>query len=319
MRNDLPTCNLALNQGAHGCKEGIQSTDQAYHSTYIGNHVFNSELEGMVCGGIGCVVVGNTCDACGQKGTSGGGALMYSYGGGAIPSTGSTATVGDAIFANNVVTNSSSATPLYCGSIQSANQTVVSTPPLTVTYENIKFSNNICSGVDVMATGSAGGFTNGFRFSNNNPNGNIIQNLSNVEFIGNSAGDNVTSPFKFNYSVGSSVTTGAVLMENNNPMPSPTYTSGFSTGAPTIAGGYPSFTLTIGSAPSSTGTLAMPNAFTGWTISCVDVNNATTTGGYYIKETANTATSVTVTGYNASGVATAWTTGDILHCQASPF
>ncbi len=152
---------------------------------------------------------------------------MWSYSGGAIPATGSTAIVGDALYADNVVTNSSPTLLLYCGSIQSIN---TGTSSITVTYENIKFANNICSGVNVNNIMSPGKFTNGFRFSNNNPNGTVIQALSNVEFIGNTAGDNVGTRFKFDYSVtgmsGTSVTTGVVLMENNTPMPSPAFPTG---------------------------------------------------------------------------------------------
>ncbi len=242
---------------------------------------------------------------------------MWSYGGAGIEST-TSAIVGDAVYANNVVTNSSSTTLLYCGSIQSANVNNPS-PSLTVTYENIKFADNVCSGVDVNNSGSAGGFTNGFRFANNNTHATVIDALSDVDFIGNTVSDNVASPFKFTYSTGGSVTTGVVLMENNTPMPTPAYSSGFSTGAPTITGGYPSFTITIGTTPGMSGTLTMPTALTGWTITCVDVTSPTTGGGYNIKETANTATSVTVSGYNTGGTAAAWTASDVLHCQAIPF
>ena len=293
VRNDTPACNGNLTTGATGCKEGIQSTDKAYHTTYIGNHVYNSYLEGIVCGGIGCVVTGNTCDTCGLNG---GGGIMWSYGG-----SGSTA--GDAVYANNVITNSSpSKTLLYCGSVESTNSS-------SVTYENIKFANNICSG---FLSGASPGFTNGFRYVNT---GSGTVTLSDVDFIGNTANDSITTPFKFTYTR----TTGVVAMESDVPMPTPTYSSGFSTGVPTIFGGYPSFTVTIGTTPSSSGTLTMPiTALTGWTISCVDAS-LTTGGGFYIKETANTTTSVTVAGYNNSLASAAFTAGDVLQCQAAPF
>jgi hypothetical protein len=277
-----------------GCKEGIQTTDGPYHTTYIGNRVYNSALEGIVCGGVGCVVTGNTCDTCGL---SGGGGIMWSYG-----STGTTP-VGDAVYANNVITNSSSKTLLYCGSVESKNTA-------SATYENIKFANNVCSGG--LSTVSPA-FTNGFRYVNT---GSGTVTLNDVDFIGNTVSDKVTTPFNLSYAH----TTNVVSLENNIPMPAPTYSSGFSTGAPTIFGGYPSFTVTIGTTPSSSGTLTMPiTALTGWTIFCVDMTSPLTGGGYDIKETANTTTSVTVSGYSTAFMLAAWTAGDVLHCQAAPY
>ena len=85
--------------------------------------------------------------------------------------------------------------------------------------------------------------------------------LNDVDFNGNTASDKITNQFSLTYSN----TTGVVFLENDVPMPSPMYSSGFSTGAPTILGGYPSFTVTVGTGPSSTGKLILPKALTGWT------------------------------------------------------
>jgi hypothetical protein len=60
-------------------------------------------------------------------------------------------------------------------------------------------------------------------------------------------------------------------------------------------------------------------ALTGWTIFCVDMTSPLTGGGYDIKETANTTTSVTVSGYSTAFMLAAWTAGDVLHCQAAPY
>lgn len=70
----------------------------------------------------------------------------------------------------------------------------------------------------------------------------------------------------------------------------PTYSSGFSTGTPTIAGGTTgAFNVTIGATPGATGGLTMPSAATGW--NCVGVDRTTAAGT--IRETASATNSVT--------------------------
>jgi hypothetical protein len=70
----------------------------------------------------------------------------------------------------------------------------------------------------------------------------------------------------------------------------PTYSSGFSTGAPTIAGSTTgAFTVAIGATPGATGVLTMPVASTGWNCTGVD----RTTAAANVRETATTASSVT--------------------------
>jgi hypothetical protein len=51
-------------------------------------------------------------------------------------------------------------------------------------------------------------------------------------------------------------------------------------------------------------------------VHCDDLTNPTTGGGFIVKQTGFSATSATITGYNTSGSATAWTASDILHCMA---
>jgi hypothetical protein len=70
----------------------------------------------------------------------------------------------------------------------------------------------------------------------------------------------------------------------------PTYSSGFSTGTPTIAGGgTAAFTLTLGATPGTTGVLTMPTATTGWNCAAQDRTTAAAT----VRETGATTTSVT--------------------------
>lgn len=70
----------------------------------------------------------------------------------------------------------------------------------------------------------------------------------------------------------------------------PTYSSGFSTGTPTITGATTAaFLVTIGATPASTGALTMPAAATGWV--CLGSDQTTAAGT--IRETASTTTSVT--------------------------
>ena len=70
----------------------------------------------------------------------------------------------------------------------------------------------------------------------------------------------------------------------------PTYSSGFSSGTPTIAGATPAaFSVTLGATPGATGVLTLPAASTDW----VCFGSDRTTGAGSIRETASTPTSVT--------------------------
>jgi hypothetical protein len=292
-------CTMVLNTQVSGCMESIQSTDNAYHTTISGNHVFNSYLEGIVCGGIGCVVTGNTCDACGIHQ---GGGLMWSYG------LNNTITVGDAIFANNVITNSSTALIAYCGSIQTAN---ANNSPTVVTYENIKFANNVCSGGNIGGV-TSGGFINGFRFANVNT-GNESVILKGIDFIGNTATDNVANGISLTYGA---TTTGVVLLENDVPMPKPGI-AGFGT-SPSIANnnGPYSFTVNVGTGgTATTGTIGFYAAPNGWTVMCSDF----TTPTIGAREFSTTTTTAVIKGYGSGGGVMAWASGDLLVCQASPY
>jgi hypothetical protein len=83
------------------------------------------------------------------------------------------------------------------------------------------------------------------------------------------------------------------------------------------------FTVNVGGGgtASTVGvTLAEPPV--GWNCSAVDATTTTTTtGGYYVKPTAYGLfpATVTFTGYNASGTATAWTAQDILRVKCSVY
>ena len=113
------------------------------------------------------------------------------------------------------------------------------------------------------------------------------------------AGDN-SSVFQVNNAAASknvfSVSTGgttpgvyvnATLLLAASP---PTYTGGFSAGTPTIVGATSAaFTVALGTAPGSTGTLAMPAAATGW--NCLGQDRTTAAGT--IRETAATTNGVT--------------------------
>lgn len=99
----------------------------------------------------------------------------------------------------------------------------------------------------------------------------------------------------------------------------PTVSSGFGT-SPSIVGanGTEAFTINVGTGgAASSGVVGFPAATTGWVIHCDDLTNPLVGGGFIVKQTASSTTTATVTGYNASFVATAWTASDILHCIAA--
>ena len=96
----------------------------------------------------------------------------------------------------------------------------------------------------------------------------------------------------------------------------PTIASGFGT-SPSIsaANGTAAFTVTIGTGGSeSTGVLTLPAASNGWVVMCVDITNA---ASFVTAQTAGTTTSATLTNYSrTTGLATAWTAGDVIRCLA---
>jgi hypothetical protein len=81
-------------------------------------------------------------------------------------------------------------------------------------------------------------------------------------------------------------------------------------------------TINVGTGgTASTAVLTLAEAPTGWNCSAFDITNPTTGGGYNVKQTAssNFPATVTLTGYNTSGSATAWTASDILRVKCSAY
>jgi len=98
----------------------------------------------------------------------------------------------------------------------------------------------------------------------------------------------------------------------------PAIASGFGT-SPAIAGdGTFAFTITVGTGGSaSSGVLTFPAAPNGWIVFCTDLTSPATNRTVM---TATGTTSVTLTNYNTTtGVATAWTAGDVLYCIAMAY
>jgi hypothetical protein len=85
-----------------------------------------------------------------------------------------------------------------------------------------------------------------------------------------------------------SLQVGAKLLVSST---TPTYTSGFSVGSPTIFGNSAGFTITLGATPGPTGVLGMPMASTGWSCGGEDRTTATAT----VRETVSATNAVTFT------------------------
>jgi len=189
-------CTHTANMGTindTGCKEGIQSTDQAWSTNEHDNFVQNSQNEGFVNSGNGGSTTNNRCENCGSLG-AGAGPFMFSYGSNAA------ATVGNFTMVGNKATSSLSTQVGYCASIQDENGFSVA-----VTYENITVANNTCSGQP-----GSGGFNNGVRFFRSSTTDTLT--ISNVRFVGNTASDGVVSPLTLTYGTG---TTGVVRVVGN--------------------------------------------------------------------------------------------------------
>ena len=178
-----------------GNKQGIQSTDGVNHTIISNSHVFNTNNEGFVNGGIGFETVNDTCDACGLVG-SGAGAFLTSFGGANLG-------LGDGLIANDIATNSSGTQLGYCAAIQDEVATG------TNLYQNITVAHVDCNG-------GLAGMVAGIRW---NRGASDTLTLSNVQFKDISV-LNATTPVSVTYG-GSGSVTGAVYFFNINGLPAP--------------------------------------------------------------------------------------------------
>ncbi len=100
----------------------------------------------------------------------------------------------------------------------------------------------------------------------------------------------------------------------------PTIASGFSSSGAAIAAanGTATFEITIGTTPSSSGVLTMPAAANGWNCFASDRTTHSTSVSQTI-ETANSATSVTLTQYNDVMTATPWVASDLVQVMCAAY
>lgn len=114
------------------------------------------------------------------------------------------------------------------------------------------------------------------------------------------------------------VTGGSYLASLAASTTAPTISSGFGT-SPTVPSnnGTAAFTVNVGTGGTATsGVMAMPAASHGW---ACQINDLTNPGANFTKVSATTTASVTVTNYNSSGTATAWSASDILVFQCTGY
>lgn len=100
----------------------------------------------------------------------------------------------------------------------------------------------------------------------------------------------------------------------------PTIGSGFGTSPSIVASnGTAAFQVNVGTGgTASSGTITMPTAANGWSCSANDVTTVSTSV-FLTRQTASTATSVTITNYNTAGAATAWVASDKINMQCMAF
>jgi hypothetical protein len=99
----------------------------------------------------------------------------------------------------------------------------------------------------------------------------------------------------------------------------PPISANFGTASSVVATGTAAFTVIVGRNPSSSGTITLPPAATGWNCSAFDMTNPTGGGGFYVKQTGGSRSRVTLTGYNTSGAPAAWIDNDVLRVSCFPF
>jgi len=100
----------------------------------------------------------------------------------------------------------------------------------------------------------------------------------------------------------------------------PTIGSGFGTSPSIVASnGTVAFQINVGTGgTASSGVITMPTATNGWSCSANDVTTQSTSV-FLTKQIASTTSSVTITNYNISGVATAWVASDKINLMCMAF
>jgi hypothetical protein len=167
-----------------------------------------------------------------------------------------------------------------------------------------------------------GGDGQGYLYRSGTPNVQLQVSSGNIWTFGNATGTAAATNLAQSWTAAQTLGTGGSLNASAlliSPT-APTISSGFGT-SPSIPSnnGTAAFTVNVGTGGSaSSGVIGLPTATTGWICFAFDITNPTTGGGYYVKQTAGTTTTATLTGYNTSGAATAWTASDILRvsCHA---
>lgn len=97
----------------------------------------------------------------------------------------------------------------------------------------------------------------------------------------------------------------------------PTVSSGFGTGASILSGTATAFTLNVGTGgTASSGVVGLPTASNGWNCTCSD-DTTTSTNVFLCKSVPTSTSSVTLTNYNNSAVATAWAASDVLSVRCT--
>jgi hypothetical protein len=189
---------------------------------------------------------------------------------------------------------------------------------------NNYYQSGFFKGIDVDST-VAGGVVHLL------PGGDTTQNLFNLQYTSGSGTiiwDESLGPAFTGASARSITSAEGVQSGSSKILPeysplgpylwvAPTISSGFGT-SPSVPNGKStvSFTINVGTGgTASSGVIAFPLAPDGWQVSCNDV----TTKIGPLQQTGTTTTTATITQYNFSGTATAWSASDILQCKATAY
>lgn len=141
--------------------------------------------------------------------------------------------------------------------------------------------------------------------------------------IGTGVGSTTLATGSGNILIGTGTGTDTIASSTNNEVnigsaiigytAAPSIASGFGTSPSAVSGaGTFAFVFAIGTGgAASSGILTLPSAPTGWACDFTDITT-TSASVFVTKQTAGTASSVTVTNYSSSAVATAWTAGDVI-------
>jgi hypothetical protein len=142
----------------------------------------------------------------------------------------------------------------------------------------------------------------------------LVTPLTSTNITANTVTINASATMQNSLNVNGNTFIGGALVFSNTPV---TIASGFGTSPTITSNNTVGFSVKVGTAPGSTGTLTFPASPNGWIVTGWNITSAST---LYIQQSAYSTTSATITSLaNSSGSASPFNANDVLILTATPF